>query len=186
MSCLFYCLDHDLEYCELLLDNDGLYYIWYPNENSQSRIDEHYGFMLSGYTMNGSVNILKFMRNCKTLKKDDGTRQDYRAKSLNMCIYSYITFQSFIAHVKETDYVPALELDWTLLRDSCRWLRDNLRKRYSDYSYIEVISEIVHVIEHSDVLYHEPWYRFDDYILGDVPEFEWSLDDLLKVKEKDS
>ena len=181
-SCFFYCLDHDPDYCGILLDNDGLYYIWYPNQESQSRIDPHYGFMLSGYTMSGSENILKFIKKCKTIKWDDGCKSDYKFKALNMCVYSYYTFQAFIDHVKTTDYIPALELDWTILRDSCKWLRDNLRKIYKNYSYMEVISELVHVKEFSDVQYTEPWYKFDDYILGEVKEFDWSLEELLKVK----
>ena len=182
-SCLFYCLDHDPEYCEVLLDNEGLYYSWYPNKDSQSRIDPHYGFMLSGYTMNGSENILKFIEKCNTVDYDEGCKMDYHFKSLNMCVYSYYTFQAFIDHVKNTDYIPALELDWTILRDSCKWLRNNLRKMYKMYTYMEIITELVHVKEHSDVQYTEPWYKFDDYILSDVPEFEWSFEDLLKVKK---
>jgi hypothetical protein len=139
--------------------------------------------MLAGYTMNGSVNILKFIKKCKSIEWDEGCKMDYRYKSLNMCVYSYYTFQAFIKRVEETDYVPALELDWTLLRDSCKWLRDNLKKNYKDYHYIETISELVHVKEHSDVQYTDPWYKFDDYILGEVPEFEWSFEELLKVKK---
>ena len=183
-SCLFYCLDHDPSSCGILLDNEGIYYIWYPNNESQSRIDPHYGYMLAGYTMNGSENVLKFIKKCKTIKFDDSAKQDYRNKTLNMCVYAYYTFQAFIKRVEETDYVPKLELDWTLLRDSCKWLRDNLREHYKDYSYIEIITELVHVKEHSDVQYTEPWYKFDDYVMGDVEEFNWSFERLLKVKEK--
>lgn len=183
-SCFFYCLDHDPDYAAIMLDNEGLYYIWYPNTESQSRIDPHYGYMLSGYTMNGSENVLKFIKKCKTIEFDKEAKEDYRRKSLNMCVYSYYTFMAFINHVKETDYIPKLDLDWTLLRDSCKWLRDNLKKTYKNYSYMEVISELVHVKEHSDVLYTEPWYRFDDYVLGEVKEFTWDFDTLLKIKEK--
>ena len=103
-----------------------------------------------------------------------------------MCIYSYYTFQAFIEHVKTTDYTPKLELDWTILRDSCKWLRDNLKRYYDNYSYMEIISELVHVKEFSDVQYTEPWYKFDDYVLKEVPEFEWSYKDLLKIKNKTS
>lgn len=183
-SCFFYCLDHDDDYSGILLDNEGLYYLWYPNENSQSRIDPHYGFMLAGYTMNGSENIIKFIKNCKTVKWDDRAKEDYYNKILNMTVYSYYTFQAFVAHVKETDYIPKLELDWTLLRDSCKWLRDITKENYNKYSYMQIISELVHVKEHSDVQYTEPWYKFDDYINKDVEEFNWSFEELLKIKEQ--
>lgn len=183
-SCFFYCLDHDKDYSAILLDNQGLYYLWYPNEKSQSRVDPHYGFMLAGYTMNGSVNILKYIKNCKTIEFDEWAEQDFYHKLLNMTVYSYYTFQAFINHVKTTDYVPKLELDWTLLRDSCKWLRNLTKKHYKRYTYMQVISELVHVKEHSDVQYTEPWYKFDDYINGKVEEFEWDLDKLLKIKEQ--
>ena len=45
MSCFFYCLDNDSDYIGVLLNDNQLVYLWYPNENSQSRCDEHYGFM---------------------------------------------------------------------------------------------------------------------------------------------
>lgn len=184
-SCFFYCLDHDSEYAGILLDNEGLYYLWYPNEQSQSRIDPHYGYMLAGYTMNGSENILKFIKNCETvdMEKDEEAEHDYIRKILNMTVYSYYTFQSFIAHVKETDYIPKLELDWIILRDSCKWLRDKTKEHYDRYTYMQIITELVHVKEHSDVQYTEPWYTFEDYINGGVEEFDWSFDDLLKIKE---
>ena len=49
---------------------------------------------------------------------------------------------------------------------------------------MEIITELVHVKEYSDVQYTEPWYKFDDYVLKEVPEFEWSFEDLLKIKNK--
>lgn len=183
-SCFFYCLDHDKNYSAILLDNSGLFYLWYPNEGSQSRIDPHYGYMLAGYTMNGSENILKFIKKCKTVDFDDRAKEDYYHKVLNMTVYSYFTFQAFIAHVKETDYVPKLELDWTLLRDSCKWLRDITKKNYKRYTYMQIISELVHVKELSDVQYTDPWYKFDDYINGEVKEFEWDFNKLMTIKEQ--
>lgn len=65
MSCFFYAVDNDPDYQSILLDNSGIYYLWYPNERSQSRVDPDYGYMLSGYTMGGSVNILKYVRDSR-------------------------------------------------------------------------------------------------------------------------
>lgn len=185
-SCFFYCLDHDKDYCSIMLDNDGLYYLWYPNAESQSRVDPDYGFMLAGYTMNGSENILKFIKECKTVEWDEEAEKDYENKILNMTVYSYFTFQAFIAHVKETEYVPKLELDWYILRDSCKWLRDKTKEHFDKYTYMQTITELVHVKEHSDVQYTEPWYKFEDYITGDVEEFAWDFDKLLSIKEKEN
>ena len=180
-TCLFYCLDHDPEYCGIMLDNDSLYYIWYPNERSQSRKDPYYGYMLSGYTMDGSKNILRFIKNCKTIDDKENSKADYRYRSLNYCVYAYYTFLAFIDKVKTSDYIPE-QGDWDILRSSCKWLKENLKKTYKTYSYIEVISELVHVKDNSDVLYAEPWYTFDDYILGEVEEFEWDFKHLLAEK----
>lgn len=181
-SCFFHCLDHDPKYVGVLLDDNGLYYLWYPNEESQSRIDPHYGFMLSGYTMDGSVNILKFIRECETVKWTEDLKREYLDKLLNMTVYSYYTFLAFIDHVATTDYIPALEQDWTLLRDACDELRRLTKENFSSYSYIQKVEELFHVKNMSDVHFTPPWIEFDAYIHDGVDAFSWSFEDLLKVK----
>jgi len=185
MSCFFYALDNDADYMGILLDNEGLYYLWYPNEESQSRIDPHYGYMLSGYTMNGSVNILKYMKSRKSnVNQTKRTKEQYDKKLLNMTVYSYYTFLSFIRHVAETDYVPKLEDDWYILRDSCNELRQMTKENFGKYSYIRKIEELYVVKNHSDVHFTEPWVTFDDYIMDGCKEFSYDFDDLIKCKKK--
>ena len=185
MSCFFYALDNDADYMGILLDNEGLYYLWYPNEESQSRVDPHYGYMLSGYTMNGSVNILKYMKSRKSnVKQTKKTRSQYDKKLLNMTVYSYYTFLSFIRHVAETDYVPKLENDWYILRDSCNELREMTKANFSKYSYIKKIEELFVVKNYSDVHFTEPWVTFDDYIENGCQEFSYSFDELIACKKK--
>ena len=186
MSCFFFVMDHDDEYTGLLLDNNGIYYLWYPNENSQSRVDPHYGQMLSGYTMNGSVNILNYIKdtNLNKIKWNDRIEEEYRHMVLNMTMYSYFTFLSFIRHVAETDYVPKLEMDWYLLRDSCDELRRKLRDEYfKTYTYTEKIEEYFVVKNHTDVHFTEPWVTFDDYIMNGCEELSWDFKKLLSSKE---
>lgn len=186
MSCFFFAMDHDEEYQGLLMDNDGIYYLWYPNEESQSRIDPHYGFMLAGYTMNGSVNILKYIKDTDLNKVEwtDKVEQRYRGMVLNMTMYSYFTLLSFIRHVSETDYIPKLEMDWYLLRDSCNELREKLRDEYySTYTYTEKIEEYYVVKNHTDVQFTEPWVTFDDYILNGCEELTWDFNKLISCKE---
>ncbi len=182
-SCFFHCLDNDPDYIGIMMDNEGLYYLWYPNEKSQSRSDPNYGYMLSGYTMNGSVNILRFIKECKTIKKTTAVKEQYRKKLLNMCVYSYYTFFSFLKHVKETKYVPKLEMDWYLLRDSCAELRSMLREEFDKYSYMEKVEELFGVKAYSDVIYTEPWLEFDRYIREGMDEFEWSYKRLIAEKK---
>ena len=182
-SCFFHVLDNDPEYIGIMMDNEGLYYLWYPNDKSQSRKDPHYGFMLSGYTMNGSVNILRFIKNCKSIKWNSNIKKQYRSKLLNMTIYSYYTFLSFIRHVASTDYIPSLEDDWYILRDSCHELRKMLLEDFDQYSYIEKIQELFGVKNYSDVQYTDPWVEFDEYIKNGMKEFSWSFDELLACKK---
>lgn len=186
MSCFFYAMDNDDEYQGILLDNSGVYYLWYPNSMSQSRVDPHYGYMLSGYTMNGSVNILKYMRdeNICNVKRSKKTEKMYRDNVFNMTMYSYFTFLSFIRHVAETDYVPKLEKDWYLLRDSCNELRKILRDSFfEELTYTEKIEQYYVVKNCSDVLFTEPWYTFDDYVVNGCEEFHFSFLDLLNCKK---
>lgn len=185
-SCFYHCLDNDPEYIGILMDNEGIYYLWYPNENSQSRIDPHYGYMLSGYTMNGSVNILKFIKNCKTIGYTDKIDEQYKNRLLNMTIYSYYTFLAFLNHIKETDYVPKLEDDWYILRDSCNELRSTLSKIFSNYSYIRKLEELFLVKNHSDVQYTDPWIEFDDYVINGMEEFNWTYEQLMESKGKNN
>lgn len=185
MSCFFFSTDHDDEYQSILMNNNDLLYLWYPNEGSQSRVDPHYGFMLSGYTMDGSLNILKWIKDTENnkLEWNDSCEQEYVAKVLNMTVYSFYTFLSFIRHVASTDYVPKLELDWTLLRDACNGLRLLLKENFDKYSYMQVLEELVNVKKFSDVQYSEPWIAFEDYVVNGMEEFDYDFNQLLTVKD---
>lgn len=184
MSCFFFCLDFDNEWEGILLDNNGMYYLWYPNEQSQSRADPHYGYMLSGYTMNGSVNILKYMKEGEhRIKWNDEIARHYKYMLLNMTMYSYFTFLSFVRHVAETEYVPKLEQDWYLLRDSCSCLREHLKEfPFSEFLYTEWMEQYYIVKNNSDVMFTEPWISFDRYILDGCEELSYTFEKLLCCK----
>lgn len=186
MSCFFYAVDNDPDYQSILLDNSGIYYLWYPNERSQSRVDPDYGYMLSGYTMGGSVNILKYVRDSRLngIEWTEEREIRYRGMVLNMTMYSYFTLLSFIRHVAETGYVPKLELDWYLLRDSCNRLRKKARKYFHFYTYTEKIEQYYVVKNHTDVMFTEPWIEFDRYIMEGCEELKWSFEELLGCKGK--
>lgn len=185
MSCFFHALDNDAKYTGILLNNDGILYLWYPNEESQSRVDPHYGFMLSGYTMEGSVNILKYMKSKNNnIKWTREVQQQYDSKLLNMTVYSFYTFLSFIRHVASTDYVPKLEDDWYILRDACHEMQKMTKANWKKYNYMQYIEQLFMVKNHSDVQYTEPWIDFEKYIQNGMEEFEWSFEQLLECKEK--
>ncbi len=185
MSCFFYALDHDPNYIGILLDDIQLTYMWWPNESSQSRCDEHYGFMLSGYTMSGSVNILKYMKNTEEngIVWSEEQEEQYKQSVLNMTVYSYFTLLSFVRHVASTDYVPKLEEDWYLLRNSCNELREMCKKYYDSFTYSAKIDEY-HIVRHrTDVQFTEPWIDLDTYILDGCEELNWSYTELLRSKK---
>ena len=94
-----------------------------------------------------------------------------------------MTFLSFIRHVASTDYVPKLELDWTLLRDACNGLRLLLKENFDKYSYMQVLEELVNVKKFSDVQYSEPWIAFEDYVMDGMEEFDYDFNQLLSVKD---
>lgn len=187
MSCFFHAMDNDPSYQGILMDNNGIFYLWYPNENSQSRIDPHYGFMLSGYTMDGSVNILKYIKNTKVnhIPWSEDIERQYRDKLINMTMYSYFTFLSFIRHVATTDYVPKSKDDWYILRNACNELRNMIKENgyFESYSYTEKIENYFIVKNNTDVQFTEPWVDFDTYVLDGIEELEWDFDTLLQSKE---
>ena len=183
-TCLFHCLNNDKEYAAILLDDKQLFYLWYPNEQSQSRSDPNYGFMLSGYTMGGSVNILRFIKNNKTVKFTKEVKEQYKQRVLDMTVYSFFTFLSFIRRVASSDYVPAEEEHWTLLRDACYRLKEECKLYFDEYDYMRVVEQLHNCKNHSDVHYTEPWITFEDYIRNGMKEHHWSYKTLLECRYK--
>lgn len=186
MSCFFHAMDNDPEYKGIILDNEGLYYLWYPNESSQSRVDPHYPYMLSGYTMDGSVNILNYMKDTErnNIPWSNEIEERYRKRLLNMTVYSYFNFFSFIRHVAETDYIPKLEEDWYILSNACNELRTKAKELWEEYLPSEILDEYSNVKNFSDVMFTEPWVSIENYILNGCPELLWSFDMLLESKKK--
>ena len=82
-----------------------------------------------------------------------------------------------------TDYVPALEMDWYMLRHSCNLLRKKCMEYYRTYTYTEKIDEYYNVHMHTDVQFTEPWVDFDTYVEEGCKELEWTFRELLECKE---
>ena len=142
--------------------------------------------MLSGYTMDGSKNILKWMKDTENNKIDwtDDLEEEYRIRLLNMTIYSWFNLYSFIRHVATTDYVPKLKYDWEILHYACDNLRKMLKADFNKYTYMEKLEEIFKVRNFSDCEKVDPWITFDDYIIYGCDELDWNYDELLDCKTK--
>lgn len=142
---------------------------WFPNEDSLSRQDPHYGQHLAGWTMASSNSILDFFEefnheNGYEDEEDEFMKHEY----LNMTVYSFYNLLDFLKEVSSTDYEP-LEEDWYSLRDNVKKLRERLKNKYWDeivYSDIEDMLYQVH--HHSDVRFTESWIgTFYDYMKDD-------------------
>ena len=139
---------------------------WFPNENSLSRKDPHYGQHLSGWTMASSNSILDFFeefnkKNGFEDEEDEFMKHEY----LNMNIYAFYNLLDFVKEVSSTDYKP-LEEDWYALRDNVKRLRQRLKDKYWDEIVYSDIEDMLYDIRHySDVRFTESWIgTFYDYM----------------------
>ena len=139
---------------------------WFPNENSLSRKDPHYGQHLSGWTMASSNSILDYFDNFnKTYEFEDEQDEYMKHEYLNMAIYSFYNLLDFLKEVSSTDYKP-VEEDWYMLRDNVAKLRNRLKSKYWDeIVYSDIEDMLYNVKNHSDCRFVESWIgNFYDYI----------------------
>lgn len=168
---LDYAIAHDKEYQVLRIpygeghDCQCTAY-WFPNENSLSRQDPHYGQHLSGWTMASSNSILDFF--CKFNEKygfEDKEDEFMKHEYLNMTIYSFYNLLDFIKEVASTDYEP-LEEDWNELRTNVKKLRERLKEKYWDEIVYSDVEDMLYQVKHfSDCHFTESWLgTFYDYM----------------------
>ena len=131
---------------------------WFPNYESLSRKDPHYGQHLAGWTMASSNSIFDFYQDFnKKHSIEDHEDEVMKHELLNMTIYSYYNFLDFLREVAATDYDPKEE-DWIALRDNVKLLRTRLKTMFWD----EIVDSDVYkmlnqVICYSDIRFAESW-----------------------------
>lgn len=139
---------------------------WFPNEESLSRQDPHYGQHLAGWTMASSVSIFEFFEKFNK-KYDFNNEEDENMKQelLNMNIYAFYNLLDFLKEVASTDYEP-LEEDWIALRDNVGKLRAKLISLYWDEIIYSNVEDVLYNVHHqSDVRFTESWIgTFFDYM----------------------
>lgn len=143
---------------------------WFPNENSLSRQDPHYGQHLSGWTMASSNSILDFFEEFnKKYGFEEQEDEFLKHEVLNMTIYSFYNLLDFIKEVASTDYNP-LEEDWYELRNNVAKLRIRLKEKYwNEIVYSDIEDTLYQVKHYSDCHFTESWIgTFYDYINNDV------------------
>lgn len=139
---------------------------WFPNENSLSRKDPHYGQHLSGWTMASSNSILDFYEDFnKKYNFEDQEDEFMKHEFLNMTIYSFYNLLDFLKEVASTDYKP-LEEDWYELRNNVKKLRQRLKDKYWDEIIYSDIEDMLYNVKHyTDCHFTESWIgTFYDYI----------------------
>lgn len=149
---------------------------WFPNENSLSRKDPHYGQHLSGWTMASSNSILDFFEEFNKKYGFEDQEDEYmKHEFLNMTIYSFYNLLDFLREVSMTDYNPKKE-DWYALRDNVTILRDRLKNKYwNEIVYSDVEDMLYQVKNYSDVRFTESWIgNFYDYMNKDVEVLKFS------------
>lgn len=131
---------------------------WFPNEDSLSRQDPHYGQHLSGWTMASSNSILDFFDDFnKKYGFEDQEDEFMKHEYLNMSVYAFYNLLDFLKEVASTDYEP-LEVDWQALRDNVAKLRKRLKDKYWDEIVYSDIEDMLYQVKHySDVHFCESW-----------------------------
>lgn len=179
-----YAVEHDPGYQVIQLfgeENQQCTTFWFPNPNSLSRQDPHYGQHLSGWTMKSSAAILDFFEEYNE-KNDLSIEEDeyLKMRSLDMTIYSFYNLLDFIREVASTDYEP-LEEDWYALRDACAYLRKKLKENFWDeICYSDVEDKLYQVKHFSDVRFCESWIgTFYDYINNKSPILSMDYDAMI-------
>ncbi len=153
---------------------------WFPNENSLSRKDPHYGQHLSGWTMNSSNMILDFFGKYNEEhgfedQEDEFMKHEY----LNMNVYAFYNILDFLKEVASTDYDPLKE-DWYAIRDSVDKLRQRLKDKYYNEIVYSDIEDILYQVHHmSDVRFVESWIgTFYDWMKERHPILDLDYDQM--------
>ena len=166
-----YAMHHDDNYAALKIDygenkDCQCTAYWFPNENSLSRKDPHYGQHLSGWTMQSSNMILDFFdaynkKHGFIDQEDEFMKHEY----LNMNIYAFYNILDFLKVVCTDNWKP-LEEDWYAIRNAVDKLRQRLvDKYYSEIVYSDIEDMLYNVKNHSDVRFVESWIgNFFDYM----------------------
>lgn len=153
---------------------------WFPNDNSLSRQDPHYGCHLSGWTMASSNAIIEyFMDYNKKHGIEEAEDEAMKHEVLNMTIYAFYNFLHFLREVAATDYNP-LEVDWDALRINVKKLVTKLKTSFWDEIVYSDVEDMLYNVKHfSDIQFCESWLgTFYDFI---NKGFWWKKKNILEL-----
>lgn len=171
IRCLDYAIAHDTTYKRIdIQENADTFYWWYPNPQSRSRCDAHYGSLLAGYTMKSSALIFDYF---EKFSKKHGIEKDedefLKHEILNMTFYSWQNYLWFLKDLAQ-GWSDCKEEYWDVLKSSLKELREKLLVYYDEIVPSDIIAVQYSVKNHSDCRFVESWRgRFEDFVEhGDV------------------
>lgn len=185
-----YASRHDETYKRIDMEKDvDTFYYWYPNPNSRSRCDEHYGSLLAGYTMRSSNRIFDFIKNFnqqyiteedKYWEEDEGLKHEI----LNMTVYSFYNFLWFIRDLA-TGWDDCKEEYWDILRESVLDLRNKLLTFWDEIVPSDISDMLYQVKHHSDCRFIESWIgSFEKFINEGCEYLSYSFDEIKEYASK--
>lgn len=188
IRCLDYAIDHDESYQIVTFDPNAVqaFAYWFPNYNSLSRQDPHYGQHLAGWTMGSSLQILEFEEN---FNKENGlTIEDdekYKQEVLNMNIYAMYNLLDWLVNVSIDKEWKPKEEDWYALRDNVKALREKILPYWDEYVPSDIYDMLFNVKHNSDVRFVESWLgTFFDYVNDEWEPLSMDYNEMIKYCRK--
>lgn len=183
IRCLDYAINHDKSYQIVAFDHEKTqaFAYWFPNYNSLSRQDPHYGQHLAGWTMGSSLQILEYEKwfneeNGMTIEDDE----QFKHEVLNMNIYAMYNLLDWLFNVSTDKEWTPKEEDWYALRDNVSSLKEHIKPLWDEYVPSDIYDELHAVRHHSDVRFIESWLgTFFDYIDTDWSVLHMTYDEMI-------
>jgi glycosyltransferase involved in cell wall biosynthesis len=182
IRCLDYAIAHDKEFKRIdFTDDSDTFYWWVPNYSSRSRCDEHYGSLLSGYTMRSSNIIFEFFDEYNKKNGISADEDEYmKHEILNMTAYGFYNFLWFIRDLA-CGWEDCKEEYWTVLVGAVNDLRKKLLI-YWDEIVPSDVTDMLYGIKHmSDCRFVESWIgSFENFVENGHETLEMDFEKIKK------
>lgn len=185
IRCLDYAVQHDSTYKRIdFTDDVDTFYWWMPNYSSRSRCDEHYGSLLSGYTMRSSNIIFEFFERFNK-ENNIGEQEDEYMKHeiLNMTAYAFYNYLWFLRDLAcgWEDCKPEY---WNILVSAVGDLRKKLLCYWEEICPSDITDMLYQIKHMSDVRFVESWIgSFEHWVLYGHETLDMDFDQIRKYTE---
>lgn len=180
IRCLDYAIAHDKDFKRIdFTDDVDTFYWWMPNYHSRSRCDEHYGSLLSGYTMRSSNIIFEFFDRFNKENGIDTEEDEYmKHEILNMTAYGFYNFLWFIKDLAQ-GWENCKPEYWNILVAAVNDLRKKLLIYWDEIVPSDVIDMLYGIKHMSDCRFVESWIgSFEDFVTKGHETLNMSFDEI--------